>query len=282
MLTILENGFVFITLCQLYLFIQQMRALSYLKNDYTTRSFEDRDASLKSYEVWIQLEILLRIGILSSCFVYMLIRKCFRERMVVTVKSPYEIAANRKNKKSAQEVLHKAHESVDFLQGARWPIGLFSSVSSPFFMNVFSRWICDIIGNGNEKHDDFFLWITIALLVQGAIPLPIIFIKNQKGYGFRLYTRAVLVCTLAVIPVFVCTLIGLHWADIRDKANKSVYVFLLCNQIFMVVYITLITFPLLNVEFSHFKLTDDSISYPQVSTSSTKQNGNTEALLGQS
>ena len=96
MLTIIENGFVLITLSQLYLFIQQMRAMSYLRNDYAKNTFENRDASLKSYEVWIQLEILLRIGILSSCFIYMLIRKCFREKLIIIIKSHYETEANKK------------------------------------------------------------------------------------------------------------------------------------------------------------------------------------------
>ena len=101
MIAILELGFLAITLIQLFLFIQLMRILGYLKNDYAEHEFAQRDESLKSYEVWIQTEILLRVGILFSCFLYMLVRRIYREKYVVRIRSFLEVEAIREARSEA-------------------------------------------------------------------------------------------------------------------------------------------------------------------------------------
>ena len=45
--------------------------------------------------MWIQTEILLRIGILCACFVYMLFRKCIREKDMIRINSYYDVQAKK-------------------------------------------------------------------------------------------------------------------------------------------------------------------------------------------
>ena len=112
--------------------------MGYLKNEYSEHDFALRDESLKSYEVWIQTELLLRVGILFSCFVYMLVRKCTREATMIGILSYYETYAKQTTGTTTST---KATESIDFMIGSKIYISNFAVLVAPVFMSVFNGWI---------------------------------------------------------------------------------------------------------------------------------------------
>ena len=67
------------TVVQLILLTQNMRILMYFSKRYMAEGIE-LDQTLFSYKLWVEAEILLRVGIMFSCFIYMFVRKFTRER----------------------------------------------------------------------------------------------------------------------------------------------------------------------------------------------------------
>ena len=74
-ITLVEAGLVITTLIQLLLLLESLRGLSFFKESYALMPFDERDCEIQSIQVWMEAEVLLRVGIMFACIVYMLIRK---------------------------------------------------------------------------------------------------------------------------------------------------------------------------------------------------------------
>ena len=94
LITITEVGLVLLTLGQLVLLLEALRGLSYFKQSYALKQFEERDLDIQSIQVWLEAEVLLRIGIMFACILYMIVRKIIREKYSFRINS-YEKAELR-------------------------------------------------------------------------------------------------------------------------------------------------------------------------------------------
>ena len=67
-------------MAQFFNLMQEMRIFSYLEESKTILKYYERSQGLRDYEAWIVLEILLKVSIMFSCFVYLFLRKFVRNR----------------------------------------------------------------------------------------------------------------------------------------------------------------------------------------------------------
>ena len=67
------------------LLIEDLRIFGYMREDMAKVPYQLRSYDMQRFEIWVNLEILISVGIMCSCFLYTFVRALTRNRFVMTI-----------------------------------------------------------------------------------------------------------------------------------------------------------------------------------------------------
>ena len=160
---------------QLYLLIKFLTVLGYVRDNHSNLPFDQRSPEVQSFQIFALSEVLLRMGIVVSCCLYMLLRSVSLEKYQVQDVSGRKLDYQREYEEEDQVT----SEHVDFVHGNRVIIGTFAAIWTPFFMFIFCNFTNSLFEMAMPTDHFAFKWFTIAQAIIGVLVLPILFVKGK-------------------------------------------------------------------------------------------------------
>ena len=82
---IVEGGMLIMLWAKICLLIEDLRIFGYMREDMAKVPYQLRSYDMQRFEIWVNLEILISVGIMCSCFLYTFVRAFTRNRFVMTI-----------------------------------------------------------------------------------------------------------------------------------------------------------------------------------------------------
>ena len=198
-------------------------------------------------------EVLLRMGIVCSCFIFMLFRSQLREKYTIKISSGKELDFKKKYKDADANTA----EHVDFIHGNRLVIGTFGVIMTPFFMFYLSNWSEELFEVPTPTEHYSFQFFTLISAIQGVSAIPILFIKGRKFTTFWAYFNrftAVMIMIGAAPWLIIIFMLSFKYFE-YDSTLIWCYCF---SNMLNLAYFLIILMPASKIKpESLFKLTDD-------------------------
>ena len=142
--------------------------------------FVERPENVQIFQMWLLAEVLTRIAIMFSCFVFMFIRNFSREQAFLSYMTYRERTLFRDNQFAEGDTrVSKARENVDFLQATKIIIGHFNCIWMPGIM--FGLYNYNNIFNLQFPKPEFqFNMLNLFQAVTAILVLPEVFVKKKE------------------------------------------------------------------------------------------------------
>ena len=167
-----------------------------MRNQLSCLPFEDKSIKLQRYMAYIAIEILIKIAVMCSCFLYVSIRKCVRNRFKFRISTVKEL----QNKKS---IAKSIKDEVDFLQGNNFILQIFNAIWAPFFLflTFMTFDMSEQLWQNRLIRDITILFMTMQF-ISGSVILFANFIKGERNrccIGFL--QRLALLLVIFLVPL---------------------------------------------------------------------------------
>lgn len=163
---------------QLYLLIEFLTILGYMRDNHSVLPFTQRSPEVQSFQIFSLCEVLVRIGIVCACCLYMFLRSQCLEKYPVYDISGRVLDYQKKYGEEDGSVVISEH--VDFVHGNRITIGTFAVIWAPFFMFFLCNFTNALFEMDMPTNNFAFHWYTISQAIIGVLVIPILFIKGSK------------------------------------------------------------------------------------------------------